>query len=155
MELTMADRTHEPASWGEWRRRIDALAFASACAETGEEARHLRAFHALVVDAPAVGLLGGVAAPSARRLEALIDCGAGESAALAFVDRDTGCMVSRGADGFHMASIALPGGTAEASARGATMALAVLAALSAAIGNLAAMAPAPIRLAQAEGRTLH
>jgi len=137
----MADRIHQQLTWPDWCRRLESLAIASATAEPDDQAGHLRNFHELVAYAPELALLEGVAVPGTALLESLLDCGACESAALAFVDSHTGCMVSRGGDGFHLASIALPGRGAEASASGTTMALAVLAALAAAIGSLAAARP--------------
>lgn len=133
----MADRIHQHLTWPDWRRRLRDLASDSACAEPQEQGFHLRRFMELVGRAPDVAVLAGIVSPSASRLEAMIDCGACESAALAFVDPHTGCMVSRGADGFHLASIALPGWESEASASGATLALAVLGALATAIIGMA------------------
>jgi hypothetical protein len=133
----MADRIHHQLTWPDWRRRLRDLVIDSACADADEQALHLRLFLDLVGKAPDVAVLAGIVAPSFSRLEAMIDCGACESAALAFVDPRTGCMISRGADGFHLASIALPGRQAEASASGATLALAVLGALATAIVGLA------------------
>ncbi|HEY5677463.1 MAG TPA: hypothetical protein VIR81_11765 [Myxococcales bacterium] len=133
----MADRIHQQLNWPDWRRRLRDLVCDSACAEPREQAFHLRRFLDIVGQAPDVALLAGIVSPSYSRLEAMIDCGACESAALAFVDPRTGCMISRGADGFHLASIALPGRHAEASASGATLALAVLGALATAIVGLA------------------
>lgn len=133
----MADRRHHQLTWPDWRRQLRDLASDSADADPREQVFHLRTFMELVGRAPDVALLAGIVAPSLSRLEALLDCGACESAALAFVDPRTGCMISRGADGFHLASIALPGRHAEASASGATLALAVLGALATAIVGLA------------------
>jgi hypothetical protein len=132
----MADRIHHQLTWPVWRRRLRDLVNDSACAEPDEQALHLRIFLDLVGQAPDVAVLAGIVTPNYARLEAMIDCGACESAALAFVDPRTGCMISRGADGFHLASIALPGRQAEASASGATLALAVLGALAAAVVGL-------------------
>jgi len=133
----MADRIHHDLTWPDWRRRLRDLATDSADAAPGEQAFHLRTFMDLVGRAPDAAVLAGIVTPCFARLEAMIDCGACESAALAFVDPSTGCMLSRGSDGFHLASIALPGRHAEASASGATLALAVLGALATAIVGLA------------------
>ena len=132
----MADQMRRQFTWSDWRLRMDELAWRSACADADEQAWHLRTFHDLITRAPMQALLEGVALPSIARLEEMLGCGACESLALAFVDPRTGCMISRGADGFHLASIALPGRAAEASASGATLALAVLGALAGAITSL-------------------
>ncbi|MDE2403861.1 MAG: hypothetical protein KGM17_03980 [Sphingomonadales bacterium] len=133
----MADRIHSRLDWAIWRRRLDRIACDSAIADPRDQAEHLLAFLDLIEQAPELSLLEGVIVPGAGVLEKALAIGACESAALAFVAPETGCMISRGGDGFHLASIALPGSAAEASAQAATMALAVLAALAGAIGDLA------------------
>ncbi|MBU6268079.1 MAG: hypothetical protein KGN34_11095 [Sphingomonadales bacterium] len=141
----MADRLHSRFEWTDWRRRLDDIAGISAVAEPAEQAFLLRGFHDLMAHLPAhlldPLLLDGVALPRAAAWERTLDCGAYETAALAFIGPRTGCMISRGSEGFHLVSIALPGRDAEVSASGATLALAVLAALASAIGNLTPAAP--------------
>ena len=68
-----------------------------------------------------------------NRVESLLLVGAAESAALALVGRGVGYMLSRGTNGSHLATVVLPGQTQEYTATGGTVALALLAAQTAAL----------------------
>lgn len=151
----MADRLHSRFEWADWRCRLEVVAAASATAEPGEQAVLLREFHDLIAHMPERLLLDGVALPGAIAWERLLDCHAYETAALAFVGPRTGCMISRGAEGFNLASIALPGRGLEVSANGATLALAVLSALAGAIGALTAVGAMPAKDRMHGSRLLH
>lgn len=69
----------------------------------------------------------------AQRVEAFLLSGAAESAALALLNRSGGFMISRGSNGSHLATVVLPGQAHEYSATGETVALALLAAQTAAL----------------------
>ena len=66
-------------------------------------------------------------------LDALLMTGACESAALAFLTRDTSFMMSRGVNENYLATVSLPGGSREMTAEAGTLALALLAALASAL----------------------
>jgi len=151
----MADRLHSRFEWADWRCRLEDFAGASATAEPGEQAFQLRDFHDLIANMPERMLLDGVTLPGRAVWEPLLACGAFETAALAFVGPRTGCMISRGAEGFNLASIALPGHGTDVSANGATIALAVLSALAGAIGALTLGGPIPAKKLTHGSRLLH
>jgi hypothetical protein len=89
-----------------------------------EEADRVRDALALLARSPdRIGPL-----PDPARIEAMLAADAAESAALALTGGETGFMLSRGAGGTCLATIALPGGEEDVTAEGATVALALLAA---------------------------
>lgn len=61
-------------------------------------------------------------------IEAMLACGASESAVLVILGSDVNCMVSRGSAGTCLATLVLPDGSEEVICEGATLALALLAA---------------------------
>ncbi|WP_395329002.1 hypothetical protein WBP06_14210 [Novosphingobium sp. BL-8H] len=61
-------------------------------------------------------------------IEAMLACGAAESAVLTILGPDVNCMVSRGSAGTCLATLVLPDGSEEVICEGATLALALLAA---------------------------
>ena len=151
----MANALHPHLTLSEWHGRLDDLACDSVLAGADEQCLQLRAFHELMLRAPDWALLDGIVVPSTARVEELLRYQAFEAAALAFVDTRAGYMVSRGSGGLYIASVALSGHAAEASASGATLALALLAAIAAAIGNHAATHPRFERRLGEASRRLH
>lgn len=103
---------------------------ASAPCEAADRLREARCLFAAAGCGPA-----GIPAmlPAAAAHEAMLASGSFESAALALLGADASFMLSRGGNGVCLASIALPGCTAEVTAEGTTPALALLAAQVSAI----------------------
>jgi hypothetical protein len=118
-----------------WANRLCDMALACSGAFASEEARHLRACHSILLAAPVMVLPWAKALPAADRIEALLQAGASESAALALLGDRCGYMLSRGVMGEALATIALPGGNSECSAKGDTLALAIVAALAQALSE--------------------
>lgn len=73
--------------------------------------------------------------PSATAIEAMIAVGAETAAALALLEGRGGYILSHGPSGSHMASVVFEDLTEEASATGATAALALIGALSATLAG--------------------
>ncbi len=118
-----------------WVLSMSEMALACSGAFACEEARHLRACHALLQSAPASVLPWVDALPKLDRIEALLQAGAAESAALALLGDRCGYMLSRGPMGEALATIVLPGSTNECTANGDTLALAIAAALAQALSE--------------------
>lgn len=110
----------------EWR----ALAIACARAVDGEEEQLLR--RTVAVNNPG--------RQPEDRVEALIEAGAWESAALALLPPDTAWMLSRSPDGHHIATVVLAEWPHEVNAEGPSLALALIAALVEARANALARA---------------
>ena len=123
----------------DWLHQLSELALSSSAASDGDEVRRLRAARALLARAPYPALLAGVSLPDPLVFEAMLDANATESAALSLLDSDCGIMISRSGDGDCLASVLLPGRSEEVTAAANTIALAVIAALSLALGDI----PAP------------
>jgi hypothetical protein len=70
-----------------------------------------------------------------EQIEAMLAAGAGEGAALSLLPQGAGYMLSRGANGEHLASVFLSGSDSEMTAQGATAALALVAALMAELSH--------------------
>jgi len=87
----------------------------SAACEQGDRLREGARLFGLPRDAQAL-----------RRFEAMIECGAFESAAMALVADGPGFILSRGSTGACLASAALADGSDELVAEGASLALALL-----------------------------
>lgn len=105
-----------------WARRLGD--FVNECAGSApvEEADRVR---------EAVQLLQGSGHDAAGRIdpaaiEAMLACGAGESAVMAIMGRETSFMLSRGEGGTCLATVIAREGADEAIAEGATLALALL-----------------------------
>ena len=114
-----------------WRMRVAELGSACCISEPAGEADGIReAFHLLML-APPGPLSQWKVRGSQERIEAMLAAGAGESAALSILPPDAGYMLSRGANGEHLASVFLAGADHEMTSHGATAALALVAALMA------------------------
>ncbi len=124
-----------------WHQRLSDLSLACAGAAGGEAGCLLRAAHRLLGEAPApwARLFAGL--PPREDFDALIAAGGEAAAALALVEGRGSYMISYGPGGQHLATVVFEGRSAEASAHGANLALAVLGALAA---SLAAAAIAPV-----------
>ena len=118
-----------------WNRLVAALAAAAAGAEAAEEARLLREALALLALAPANLATRFARLPRRAGLEAMLASGAGESAAIALLPADAGFIVSRGGNGVHLASVIFDGLDGEVAAEGATLGLALVAALAGGLRN--------------------
>lgn len=84
-------------------------------------------------------------------IEAMLACGAGESAVLELIGRDAPFIASRGVGGNCLATLILPDGAEEVIAEGATLALALLAAHAAYVLQEMEQAEAVPGLAGLEG----
>lgn len=110
-----------------WRARLIDFHLACIACDPEDEAGRIR---------EAAALLGTIAGKrrtaqvphEARAVEAMLDCGAHESAALTLIGSGIGYMLSRGPNGRCFASLVLVEGEEETIAEGATPALALLAA---------------------------
>lgn len=123
-------QTPAPDSWFD---ALHDLALACAGAFADDEAALLRRFHGLIGHAPSPALLAGMAQPDAATFEAFVSLGATTSAALSLIGEDAGYMLSRDADGQHLASVILPGRFEETTAGADTAALALVGALAMAL----------------------
>ena len=123
--------SEKPLAEGYWRMRLGEIGTACCISEPAGEADGIReAFHVLMLAPP--GMLAQLGLrPGEERIEAMLAAGAFESAALALLPQGTGYMLSRGANGEHLASVFLAGTDSEMTAHGATAALALIAALMA------------------------
>jgi hypothetical protein len=119
------------------------LGLDSAHADATSEDRCVRDLHELLSRVPDLMLLEGVLMPGERRIESLIAVGAAGTATLEMLETTTGCMISRGSDGLYFASVVLPHRDRECSAAGATMALAIIAALAIALQDQPELRPGP------------
>lgn len=120
-----------------WRRRMAELALGCAGSFAGEQDSLLRELRVLLCAAPRASLAAGLRVPTSDRLDDLIAVGAGECALLAMFENDGGYLISRGAGGQHLASVALPGCEDEVTAGGETLVLALVGALALALSERA------------------
>lgn len=100
--------------------------FLHDCAGSAAAEEHDRIREAILLLHDADGQNGWSFDPAT--IEAMLACGAGESAVLAVLGPDINCMVSRGNGGSCLATLVLPDGSEEVISEGATIALALLAA---------------------------
>ena len=116
-----------------WQARMEDFLYDCAASAPSEEADRVRDAVDLFArpHSESSGLF--VPAPDAAAIEAMLACGANESAVLALMSPDAGFLLSRGGNGICLASIVLPDGSEEVTAEGSTMALALLAALVSAV----------------------
>lgn len=129
-----------------WRQAMAGLALACAGAEADGAGELVMAARELLAAAPG-GAMGKV--PTREQVEAWIAAGAETVAALALVEDWAGYMLSHGAGGTHMATVAWPSKGGEASAEAPHAAIAL-------IGAMAAMlAGSALRLDEATGLTSH
>lgn len=133
----MADKIHTPLPAPVWRMALRAQRYTCGKSSPRDEAGCVRALYELLLRAPVTARLGGVVLADAIRLERLIAAGACESAVLAMLGEGSGYIVSSagisGDDdpdgGGFLATVALPGQDGETHAPGASLALALAAAL--------------------------
>lgn len=119
-----------------WQRQL--LEFQRRCepATPEEEADLIReGFSLFALVPPSWGL--ALCRNGKRELEEMFAVGAYASAAMALLDPEINFMVSRGRRSLHFASVVLPGQKSESSGVADTLGLALLAALAAALGELA------------------
>lgn len=116
-----------------WQARMEDFLYDCAASAASEQADRVREAAHLFARSQADGLGLAVPSPDVAAIEAMVDCGAIESAALALLSPDAGFLLSRGGNGVCLASIVLPDGSEEVTAEGSTMALALLAALVSAV----------------------
>lgn len=100
--------------------------FLHDCAGSAPVEEHDRIREAVLLLHDADGDATAAFEPAA--VEAMLACGAAESAVLAILGEDVNCMVSRGSAGTCLATLVLPDGSEEVICEGATLALALLAA---------------------------
>jgi hypothetical protein len=136
-----------------WRERLSELCEACIEGVASEATARLREAFALFSLAPEESVMHGAALPRTAAFEAMLACGAEESAALALLPKGSGFLLSRGEDGLCLASVMLGGAHEEVTAQGATPALAMLATMAAAlfVGSRGAEAGA---LAEVDGLIL-
>ena len=119
-----------------WHMRISELGVACSISEAAGEADGIReAYDVLMLAPPGLRDQIGIQSGEAQ-IEAMLAAGAHESAALALLPDGAGYMLSRGANGEHLASIFLEQSDAEMTAHGATAALALIAALMAELSQI-------------------
>ena len=116
-----------------WQARMEDFLYDCAASARAEQADRVREAAQLFARPHADGLGLALRAPDVAAVEAMLACGAIESAVLALVSPEAGCLLSRGGNGVCLASIVLPDGSEEVTAEGSTMALALLAALVSAV----------------------
>lgn len=115
-------------SGAEWKALLSDLLHDCAASAPVEQADRIREAQELIRETRSdAGRLAG-SSSDRRVIEAMLALGAHESAVLAIIGSETAFMLSRGANGNCLASVALPDGSEEVVAEGSTMALALLAA---------------------------
>ncbi|WP_243652576.1 hypothetical protein [Novosphingobium sp. PhB165] len=100
--------------------------FLHDCAGSASAEEHDRIREAVLLLHDPDGQSGATFEPTT--IEAMLSCGAAESAVFAIVGPDVNCMVSRGSAGSCLATLVLPDGSEEVISEGATFGLALLAA---------------------------
>ena len=116
-----------------WTRSIEGVAIATYAAKPADEARHLLALNVLLCAAPYQWLVTGLEPASDETIAALLDLVAGTAVALGMLGTECGYMLSRGANGLHIASVILPNSQEEVSASGASAGIAMVGAIALAI----------------------
>ncbi len=125
----------------DWYQRLSDLSLACAGAEKVGTACLLRAARRLLSEAPQPWRQVFAQLPPREDFDALISAGGEAAAALALVEGRGSYMISYGPGGQHLATVVFEGQSGEASAQGASLALAVLGALAASLAG-AGLAPA-------------
>lgn len=131
----MAKRNMSGLAHREWLDALRDLSLCCAVSEADEACDRVREMNALLLVAPTHTLIEGLRPIGAARIEALIDADACETAIMTMLDEGAGFLLSRGADGQSLATIALPGVARETSGAGATPALALVGALALALAS--------------------
>ena len=117
----------------QWRTRVSELCAACVEALAPEGPARLREGLALLTLAPEASFVATAGLPSVASVEAMLACGAQESAALSLLPTGASYLLSRGEDNTCLASVVLPQTAEEVTAEGDSPALAVLAALMASL----------------------
>lgn len=126
----------KPASGkNEWHARFAGLAYACAQANHAEAAELLRAGWRLLGDPPARWRSSIIVTLSELEFEAMLGAGAEDAAVVAMLQDWAGFMLSHGPGGGHMATVVVDGLAGEASADGASVALALLGAAAKALSG--------------------
>ena len=142
----MADRNHSNLEREAWLKKLRDLAVHCPANEPHSAANRIRELNYLIGAAPEPALLEGLRAIAPYRLEALIDAGACDAAALKLFGEGSSYLLSRSGDDLVMATVALLGTMQEKSAQGATPALALVGAIARSLANAAAAARMRSRL---------
>jgi hypothetical protein len=120
----------------EWRLRMAQLCAACADADAEDEGSMLDRAAALMALEPALATGHADHLPPRARMQALLQLGAHDSAAMALVPEGASWLISQSGDGGSIASVLLPGMAEELTAQAPSPALALVAALSAALASL-------------------
>jgi hypothetical protein len=129
----MANQNWSGGDASPWTLAVEEVAIATFAAKCENEARHLTMLDALLREAPCQRLVTGLQPAPQRILTAQLDAGAGAAIALGMLGSECGYMLSRGASGLHIASVALPNSREEVSASGSSAGLALVGAIALAI----------------------
>lgn len=129
---------------GEGRRGVGLAQVLVACsaAAPADTAPLLRKGYAAIAEELAYSAAGHANLPPVAQFEAMLLCGALESAALALLPRNASFMLSRGANGRHLGSVFIAE-CGEHTVEGRTAALAMAAATLSAWHNLLKLTGAP------------
>jgi len=119
----------------DWLDHLADLAFACTDAEASEGADLVREAHSLISAAPALWRGQFSQLPSSSAIEAVLSQGGELAAVLALIENHAGYMLSHSPGGTHLATVVFEGLTEEASAEGASAALALLGAMAAAMAG--------------------
>ena len=125
-----------------WGTDLAEVLLACPTATAADEIALLRNGYSAIADAAALspGFFAGL--PSEARFEALLACGAAESAAIALLPAHAGYMLSRGGNGRHIGSVFMAG-CGEHTVEGNTAALSIMAALLSACHALLTLQTGP------------
>jgi hypothetical protein len=126
----MIERKSVLLARSEWCHALRELTLCCAGDDACDTPDRLRELNRLMFSAPAAALLDALKPLSPRRLKALIELSAYESAVMAMIGPGTGCLVSRNGDGASLATVALSCSWTEKSGSGVTPALALIGALA-------------------------
>lgn len=124
----MGQRCPPSISAADWHAQMADFLRACVACRPGEQAGLVREANQLLRLAPEVRGVSLPAPVPEKQLETRLDAGAEASVALSLIGPDTGFMLSRGRNGSYLATVILPGGSEEFTARGHSAALALLAA---------------------------
>lgn len=129
----MADLIRTRQDPADWLGPFEDLALTASVAPAENERACIETLLKLLASEQSCARSIGYREPDPRRLFALLDADAGESAALLMIPTGAGLMMSRGGNDRHVASILLPMSTEESTSAGRTFALAAVSAYALAI----------------------
>ncbi len=129
----MANQNWSRADVSSWTMAVEGVAIATYAAKQSDEVLHLMTLNALLCAAPCPELVAGLDPVSNESISAQLDAGAGAAAALGTLGAKSGYMLSRGANGLHIASVILPESHEDVSASGASAGIALVGAIALAI----------------------